>query len=568
MKHPNIELLRAKLMLMSPDDCPPAAIAATRNHFPDALKMVWTAPPRVAPGAGPEDSESSTKKPAAVGAHRRARSNAIVDLAAPALGVGAKNLGSASETHPRVRSNATTSLPAPALDVVDLTDPETVDLFDPGLASRNNVGIGFGNNQHSLAQNDMILANTGQNDATLRNATGPAENKTIPMGFVPGNVSRNYVGHQHRNNLPQGSTESLNCVNADATEADKVYHEAQSAAFQKSEVPSYVNDPMKGVNATTLLSSKYVQSSIRTTYHSNAGSGRVEPAEKSNKRICKGIVDASGGLSTRISVPKMSADNFDSSADKAANKRKHDHAIQKDGKSGLSDAKSGKVAQESDVIIISDEDNYLDVEKTDTDDNTNGRLSTFEPRYVVVDAVGWIFREVTSLKEAVGACAQVMPPIDAGNGVKLFVNDIAHARVLQNLRTEAHRYEGRKQLTGSSRNKLLMRTERKRTKAWLLTERGCTIDPEDKMWDFSPLWYLFNAKVAELKRDEQEMRRAGGGIGFGGANGGSGRRDSESAAAFSSAEVSAADVGGGGTKRHEARCSESDTAWLRFEDDE
>ncbi|KAL1613323.1 UDP-galactose transporter [Diplodia seriata] len=426
MKHPNIELLRAKLMLMSPDDCPPAAIAAARKHFPGALKMVWTAPPRVAPGAGPEDSESSRKKLAAVGAHRRARSNAIVDLAAPALGIGAKSLDSASEkpaivgTHHRVRSNAITSLPAPALDVVDRTDPEIVDLSDPALASKNNVGIGFGNNQHNLAQNDMILANTGQNDATLRNAMGPAGNKITSMGFVPGNVSRNYVGHQHRNKLPQGSTESLNYANADVTEADKVYHEAQSAAFQNSQVPSYVNDSMKGVNATAPLSSKYVQSSTRTTYHVNAGSGRVEPAEKSNKRICKGIVDASGGLSTRSSVPKSSADNCDSSANKTANKRKHDHAIQEDGKSGLSDAKSGKVAQKPDVIIISDEDNYLDVEKTGTDDNTNGRLSTFEPRYVVVDAVGWIFREVTSLEKAVGACRQVMPTIDAGNGVNLF----------------------------------------------------------------------------------------------------------------------------------------------------
>lgn len=83
-------------------------------------------------------------------------------------------------------------------------------------------------------------------------------------------------------------------------------------------------------------------------------------------------------------------------------------------------AKRGKVSHEPDVIVISDSDDDFDVAMIGTNGKTDNELLQFEPRYVVVDAVGWKFREVASMQKAVKDCYQVMPPIDAGNGVKLF----------------------------------------------------------------------------------------------------------------------------------------------------
>lgn len=72
------------------------------------------------------------------------------------------------------------------------------------------------------------------------------------------------------------------------------------------------------------------------------------------------------------------------------------------------DEDAGEISDEEDVEM-SDEDG---IEMTDASDE--------EARYVVVDAVGWIFREVATAVQAKRRCAQEMPPIDAGNGVWLY----------------------------------------------------------------------------------------------------------------------------------------------------
>lgn len=126
------------------------------------------------------------------------------------------------------------------------------------------------------------------------------------------------------------------------------------------------------------------------------------------------------------------------------------------------------------------------------------------------------------------------------------------------------------------RNKLLMRTERRLTKLWLHEERGCAIDPSDKMWDFSPLWYLFKVKIADIKEQEEEKRRhANGGDGCGELGGGSGGAYGGVAGyggggfgAFPDVDdVPAGGVDDGDTEHSDKHFSEEDMAWLRFEDE-
>ncbi|OJD28844.1 udp-glc gal endoplasmic reticulum nucleotide sugar transporter protein [Diplodia corticola] len=581
MKRPDIELLRAKLALMSPDDCPPDVVAAARKRFPDALSMVWAAPPPVAPEAGSKGSKSSSKMPAIVGSHYRTRSDTITSHpnlslnVEPMVHMSSSWEGYIAEFNRRARANAVDSMKARGLDAdaieIALSDHGLADLLWPALPAKNNSNTTFDNarlNQHAFAQNGMVQGNIGQNNTAL-GAMAFAEDKKIatPSGGMTDDGFSNYLGPQHRNNLPQGGAGPFIVTDADVAGAISAYRlQAKMVVSQTTEVPAYVRDANKEATTLEHLSSEGIQPYAPARYHSDAGSGDVGPTKNGDERICKDTVDESGGVIPMAFVPKTSADSYNSSAERAAIKRKHDCVIEKNDESGLGNAEHGKIAQEVDVIIISDEDSDFDVKGVGTNDDTNDEMPRFEPRYVVIGAVGWTFREVKSLKEAVGACLQVMPPIDAGNGVQLFVNDTAHVLMLRGLETEARDLAARRELTGSSSSRPSMRTECKRTKMWLLGERGYRIDPNDKKWDFSPLWYLFKTKMAEIKKDEEDMGRASGdggaraevGDGSGGANGN----------VAGNGDGPAVGVAGSSTNKQKRRCSEADMAWLRSDDDE
>ncbi|GME55663.1 UAA transporter [Neofusicoccum parvum] len=172
--------------------------------------------------------------------------------------------------------------------------------------------------------------------------------------------------------------------------------------------------------------------------------------------------------------------------------------------------------QRGEVIEISDDSGDEDVEMADADDRQEEEEEEeFEPRHVVVDAVGWVFREVATARQAARRCEQKnMPPIRAGNGVWLYVNDEAHAMLLEGLeRVSFVQWK----MTGLSRNGAMVRSERGRLRRWE-RERGYVVDAADREWDFSPLWYMLKAGVEAIKSVEKRQIHAcadGGGGGFG-----------------------------------------------------
>ncbi|KAF4539767.1 Udp-glc gal endoplasmic reticulum nucleotide sugar transporter protein [Lasiodiplodia theobromae] len=516
MQRPDIQLLRAKVALMSPFDCPPSALRSARKKYPDALKVSWIALPATAPDVGLNYSKSSGEKPY------------IVEPGC---------------------LDAVTNHQDTSSDAVSLADSD--------------VAV-FG----GLALTERGHDNAFNNDAAQRNATAFASNNAIIADF--GGATG--IGPQRRNNVAHRDAGPRN-----VTKANDVYIDEQQVVLQDSEVSSNVGNLIKEFTVPKHLPLNSIQPSSGSPYLSDHVDGRsecAEPAENNNKHTSKDIVVASDESVTKTLVPKISVDNYGSRADEVADKRTHHNAVEKGCKSGMRSAKRGKVSHEPDVIVISDNDDDFDVAMTGTNGEIDNGLLQFEPRYVVVDAVGWKFREWPSMQKAVRACYQVMPPIDAGNGVKLFINDKAHALTLDALRSKSRELIDMR----GERNKLLMRTERRLTKLWLTKERGCVIDSSDKMWDFSPLWYLFKVKIAEIKEQEEEKRRhANGGDGCGGLGGGSGGAYGGVTGYGGGGDGAFPDVddvpaGGvvdeGDTEHSDKHCSEEDMAWLRFEDEE
>ncbi|KAL1628137.1 UDP-galactose transporter [Neofusicoccum ribis] len=228
------------------------------------------------------------------------------------------------------------------------------------------------------------------------------------------------------------------------------------------------------------------------------------------------------------------------------------------------------------VIEISDDGGDEDVEMADADGQEE---EEFAPRHVVVDAVGWVFREVATARQAARRCEQKnMPPIRAGNGVWLYVNDKAHAMLLEGLeRVSLCQWK----MAGLSRNGAMIRSERGRLRRWE-REQGYVVDVADREWDFSPLWYMLKAGMEAIKSVEKCQIHAcadGGGGGFGGKVGGARRGGAGGVGGGGDGgggregSVGAGDTGsaggvGGGVGSREERCmSDTDRSWLSFEDD-
>lgn len=248
MQRPDIQLLRAKIALMSPFDCPPSALRSARKKYPDALKVSWSALPATASEVGLNYSKSSGEKPYIVEPGR--------------LDAGTNRQDTSS-------------------DAISLADSDVVVFCGRALTERGHD-------------------NAFDNDAAQRNATAFASNNTIIADF--GGATG--AGPQRRSNVAHRGAGPRKI-----TKANAVYIDEQQVDLLDSEAASNVGNLIEEFTVPKHLPLNSVQPSNGSPYHSDHVDGRsecAEPAENSNKHTSKDIVVASDESVTKTLVPKIS----------------------------------------------------------------------------------------------------------------------------------------------------------------------------------------------------------------------------------------------------------------------
>lgn len=353
MPRPNIEILRAKLALMSPNECPSAAIAAARNNFPDALEILW-----IMPTTSVANSKST-----------RSSSVTIASIGGDGL-TPMSDTGPQLPAPPTVARDAVAGLPAPTPSAIN------------SRAVNENVNINAGLN--SVFEVDM-----------------PDRSPTIQRN------AENFVANNTQLNVPSfANNAQLNArafvSNSQIIVKYPTVNEAQSKAEAEAiaayrggsgRLPQFIVNLCNSIKIPSHIARKRSKVSTRPLRNDSYYTDSYENGNKNGR--------ANGGINS--STGNVKKDHASKSTPAGNQKGKN---IQGSAK------RLKKNSDQVDVIIISD----------DSDDEVEMINATkgFKPRYVVVDIVGWVFREVATANKAVRMCAQVMPPIHAGNGVRLY----------------------------------------------------------------------------------------------------------------------------------------------------
>lgn len=248
MERPDIQLLRAKVALMSPFDCPPSALRSARKKYPNALMVSWIALPATTPDVGLNYSKSPGENP---------------------------------HTDEPGCLDAVTNYQDTSSDAVSLADSDVVVFGGRALTERGHD-------------------NAFDNDAAQRNATAFASNNAIIADF--GGATD--AGPQRSSNVTHHGAGPRKI-----TKANAVYIDEQQVILLDSEAASNVGNLIKEFTVPKHLPLNSVQPSSGSPYHSDHVDCRsecAEPAENSNKHTSKDIVVASDESATKTLVPKIS----------------------------------------------------------------------------------------------------------------------------------------------------------------------------------------------------------------------------------------------------------------------